>query len=260
MEKKPKKGAPSWMVSFCDLMQLLLTFFIMLFATSSTDAAKLEELVSYFARGNSIFDKNKSELVELNKKPLGDSDTTSIDKTQEYDKESQEFNDKKENFENTAIEYNSKDSQIIEYELNEKLSNLGYSNEEIKDLIEVSATSEGVLVTFKDGVLFTPGSAEVKESNKKLLTALGETFNKNTSIKIEGHTDNIPTGGSKYESNWELSTARAISVMRYLIDKKFINETNCSVSGFAEFKPVADNTTDENRALNRRVEILLINS
>lgn len=258
MEKKPKKGAPSWMVSFCDLMQLLLTFFIMLFATSSTDAAKLEELVSSFARGNSILDKNKTTLVELDKKPLGKSEEDSIENKEEYDELAKEIEKKQEELDKIAIEYNSKDSQIIEHDLKENLQKLGYSEKDIEKAIEVSATSEGVLITFKDGVLFAPGSAEIRNENENILKALGETFSEQTAIEIDGHTDNVPSGG-KYESNWELSTARAISVMKYLTKNNFIKEVNCSVAGFAEFKPVAENSDDKNKSLNRRVEILLKN-
>ena len=253
MQKKPKAGAPQWMTSFCDLMQLLLTFFIMLFATSSTDAAKLEELVSHFASGDSILSSNKNAIVELDKKALGKTDFENI----ELDKNEQDFAESKEKFESIAKEYNSKESQVVEFELMENLKELGYSDEKLKELIEVSYNEKGVLVTFKDGALFEPGSTIIRKEDEKLLRAIGQTFEKNTSINIEGHTDNVPD--KTYPSNWELSTARSISIMKFLTKNKFIKEEKCSVTGFGEFKPVASNDSKEGRSANRRVEILIQN-
>lgn len=258
IQKKPKKGAASWIVSFCDLMQLLLTFFIMLFATSSTDSAKLEELLSSFSRGSTILDKPDTEnIIELNKKPLGSAQDPGDIVDGEFDKAFEKLEELKEQFEEQVSEYNSKEAQIIENELKDKLNDIGYTNSQVDELIEVAGTNEGVLVSFKDGALFEPGATKVK--NGEILEILGNSFDNTTVIKIEGHTDNVPTTGSNFKSNWELSTARAISVMEFLTDNKFISEERCSVAGFGEFKPIAENTTAESRALNRRVEILLVN-
>lgn len=267
MQKKPKKGAPSWMVSFCDLMQLLLTFFIMLFSTSSTDSAKLQELLTAFAGGESVLEeKSKSEIVELNSKPLGQTSKPDIKNEEELDTETEqtspalnEIEQIKENLEEKLGSYNSKEAQIIEENFKDKLQETGLSIKEIDEKIEISSSSEGVLVRFKDGVLFDSGQVAIKKEGINILNILGDSLNQKQSLRIEGHTDNVPTGSSIYASNWELSSARAISVMNYLTDKKFINEERCSVTGYSEYKPLAKNDTPENRALNRRVDILIVN-
>ncbi len=129
----------------------------------------------------------------------------------------------------------------------------------ITDVSGVSVKSDprGVVVTFSDGVLFASGSAELKREifgvleklSKKLNTAPGR-------IIIEGHTDNVPISGGKYSSNWELSTARAASVLNFFITKG-IDPNRFSIAGYAEYRPLTSNETEEGRAKNRRVELVI---
>ena len=260
MQKKTKKGAPSWMVSFCDLMQLLLTFFIMLFSTSSTDAVKLQELLTSFSGGQSIFEKQEqSTIVELDTKEKGESEKPDIENEEDSELTSSKIETLKEQLDEQLSNNNSKEAQIIENELKEDLTKQGFSSKEISQIIEITSSSEGVLIRFKDGVLFDPGATEIKEDGQRILKILGGTINKKQELKIEGHTDDIPTGNSIYKTNWELSTARAISVMSYLTNNKYISEKHCSIAGYSEFKPLAENISDKNRALNRRVDILIVN-
>lgn len=258
--KKPKKGAPAWMVSYCDLQQLLLVFFILLFSTSVTDSAKLQDVLSSFNGSKYMIDgSSTNSLIELNTQEMGDSEQKDEEGDNKYAEQS--ISEKKleileDAHDKQAIVQNSKDAQLVEESLKNKLG-LNDSAEEFDKKIEVSATTEGVLVRFKDGVLFDPGRIDIKDEGHKVLKALGETLDKNQEIRIEGHTDNVPTGNSIYKSNWELSTARAISVMNNLTSNKLITEDRCTISGNSEYKPVAPNDTAENKALNRRVDIII---
>jgi chemotaxis protein MotB len=123
--------------------------------------------------------------------------------------------------------------------------------------ITVKNESRGVVVTFSDSVLFASGSAELKpeiytvlEKLSKLLTAVPGR------VAIEGHTDNVPISSSKYSSNWELSTARAASMLHFFIEKG-TDPTKYSIAGYAEFRPLESNATEEGRQMNRRVEIVI---
>lgn len=267
IQKKPKKGAPQWMVSFCDLMQLLLTFFIMLFSTSTTDSAKLQELLTAFSGGESVLEeKRKNEIIELDNRPLGNSSSPSAENEEEFDSKAEQtspalnqIQNLKENLEEKLGSLNSKEAQILEENFKEKLEETGLNIKEIDEKIEITSSSEGVLIRFKDGVLFDPGQVSIKKEGAKILNILEDTLNEKQNLRIEGHTDNVPTGSSVYASNWELSSARAISVMNYLTTKKIITEERCSVTGYSEYKPIAENNTAENRSLNRRVDILIVN-
>lgn len=131
----------------------------------------------------------------------------------------------------------------------------------IKDASGVTVRSEprGVVVTFSDAALFASGSAEIKKEafdvleriSKFVTTAPGH-------ILIEGHTDNVPLSGGKYASNWELSTARAASMLHYLISKG-LDPNRFSLGGYAEYRPIASNETEEGKKKNRRVELVIGN-
>ena len=106
--------------------------------------------------------------------------------------------------------------------------------------------------------MFDSGSADIKKGASMIIGRVGDILKNysNKRIKIEGHTDNVPIGStSKYSSNWELSTARATSVLQYLAQKKGLNAKYLEASGRADVNPVADNKTEKGRSKNRRVEI-----
>lgn len=137
--------------------------------------------------------------------------------------------------------------------------------EDIKKLItDVSGVSvrndpRGVVVTFSDAVLFASGSAEIKQEAFDVLGKLSKTLNTVPGrIIIEGHTDNVPISGGKYSSNWELSTARAASVLHFFITKG-VDPNRFAIAGYGEYRPVASNETEDGRAKNRRVELVIAN-
>ena len=123
--------------------------------------------------------------------------------------------------------------------------------------ITVKNEPRGVVVTFSDSVLFASGSAELKPEIYTILEKLSKLLsNVPGKVAIEGHTDNVPISSSKYSSNWELSTARAASMLHFFIQKG-ADPAKYSVSGYAEFRPLESNATEEGRQKNRRVEIVI---
>jgi|Deesub1362B_J571_1020462.scaffolds.fasta_scaffold00125_41 chemotaxis protein MotB len=140
--------------------------------------------------------------------------------------------------------------------------------EDLKEVIEESAgmrginvivEEKGVRVVFPDSVIFESGSAEIKDECKPILSAVASIIKRTKNdIVIEGHTDNVPIRNAKYSSNWELSVARATSVLMYLLKDKSIDPSRFSVAGYGQYRPVAPNTTAEGRAKNRRVEIIFL--
>ena len=129
--------------------------------------------------------------------------------------------------------------------------------------IKITQLQGKLTVNLVDRILFDSGKAEVKDAGRKVLDKVGSILNTvaDKNIRIEGHTDNKPIVGellAKYPSNWELSTARATAVARYLQDKAKVDSSRLVAAGYAEFHPVASNDTPESRALNRRIEIVLV--
>lgn len=129
--------------------------------------------------------------------------------------------------------------------------------------VTVTTNSEGdrLVVRLSDSLLFQPGSASLGEEAKELLAQVAAILVKaGKPVRIEGHTDNIPIRSGRFESNWHLSTARATSVLVYLVDEFGLPPELLSPAGYGEYRPVDTNATPEGRAKNRRVEFVILNS
>jgi len=125
--------------------------------------------------------------------------------------------------------------------------------------ISVIATSSEIIISMKEKITFRPGEADILQESRPALDKIADTIRRhpNFLVEIDGHTDDIPIKTRLFPSNWELSVARATSVLKYFIHEHAINPSRLSIKGNADQKPVAPNDTPENRALNRRVEIRL---
>ena len=149
------------------------------------------------------------------------------------------------------------ESEELEEKVSEALAESG-----LDQMVELDYTSQYVELTLNGALLFDSGSAELKDSASGILSQIGvilERYSESV-IEIEGHTDSVPIHSARYPSNNELSDARALSVFYYLIENTNLDPANIKHSGRGEYVPVADNTTPEGRALNRRVEIKIYNS
>ena len=126
---------------------------------------------------------------------------------------------------------------------------------------QILSSDQSVVVTIADSALFESGRADIRPEALPFLEALAEVLSHNegglktTRVKVEGHTDNVPIQTAQFPSNWELSSVRAVMVVRVLTEMYHVNPELFAATGFGEFKPVADNLTPENRAKNRRVEL-----
>lgn len=122
------------------------------------------------------------------------------------------------------------------------------------------------LITIPVGILFESGQAELKWSSKPGLDLIMKEIKERIGdepgwqVRVEGHTDNVPILSKKYDSNWELSTARALSIVKFMIENQYFPPEQLQAMGYGEFKPVAENDSKENRSKNRRVEIRLSKS
>lgn len=127
--------------------------------------------------------------------------------------------------------------------------------------VRLEMAEKGLVITFVADVLFDSGKAKLKPESYSVLDKISRVLLENVpqnNIGIEGHTDNEPIRFSGWKSNWELSTARALSVLHYLVDNKGISPERVQANGFGEYRPVASNDTKEGRRLNRRVEIVIL--
>ena len=228
-EKKPKAGLPDWMGTYGDLVTLLLCFFIMLFATAEVDAGKFEILLKAF--NPSVLDHTGADNI------LGDMD--------------KDENIEMSNYFSEEIVYQAELKGLAE-KLNDYLE-----KENLEDNIEVIRDNDKITLRFSSSLLFSSGKATLKDDVKPYLKKISKTIPEGYDIQIEGHTDNLPISNSEFKSNWDLSALRGINVLRYLIDYCDLNPKKLSVAGYGEHQPIADNSTEEGRSKNRRVDIKL---
>ncbi len=252
----PPAGAPAWMATFSDLMNLLLCFFVLLFSMSTVDAQKFELVAASFANTFSIFTAGGQAigdgvLISNGVSQLSNLDeyVNSMGKAEDSEKQ---INDTLEEYENQMLAASEELAELIEEAIEEQ--NLG-------EEIGVEFNSQYVLLTMNGSLLFDSGDAKLKDESLNMMAQVAKILERYSEgiIEVEGHTDNVPMKGAKYSDNDELSSARAISVFRYLIQNTSIDPSRIKHSGRGEYVPIADNSTAEGRALNRRVEIRIYN-
>lgn len=125
--------------------------------------------------------------------------------------------------------------------------------------VSIEMEERGLVLRFADSILFDSGSADIRPDARELLLTVGRLIKPSqNSVRIEGHTDNLPISTERFPSNWELSTGRAASVVRFLIDNLGFDPKKLEAAGYGEERPIASNSTPEGRQKNRRVDILLL--
>jgi chemotaxis protein MotB len=250
--EEPPKGAPAWQSTFADLMNLLLCFFVMLFAMSDVDKQKFELIAASFTQSFSVFSGGAQAvgdgiLISNGVSQLNELDEymTTMGRAAE---ETTEEQDKWDEIEEEQLKESESLSELIEEALQEQ---------NLEGMVDVDFTSQYVSLTLNGALLFDSGSAQIKTDSLPILEKIGVILRKygKSIIEIEGHTDNVPIHTSKFADNNELSSARALSVFNYLVENCGLDPAILKHTGRGEYVPVADNSTEVGRAKNRRVEI-----
>ena len=264
-EEAPK-GSPAWMTTFSDLMNLLLCFFVLLFSMSTVDAQKFEMIVASMQSSFSILPSGGSSVGEGQMVSAGVSQLELLDnyykEDTNSDSETENENDTQNNQSQQSVEEAYQEQALAESEeMAEEIEKMAEAGG-IQDQVEVDFNAQYVLLTLNGALLFDSGSSDIREDAYPLVDKIGailNNYNQNI-IEIEGHTDNVPISGGKYENNNVLSMYRALKVAVYIREITSLNPGLIKSSGRGDYVPVADNSTPEGRARNRRVEIKIYNS
>lgn len=230
-----EEGGGEWMATFADLSTLLLTFFVLLLSFSNMDVVQFREMLGSVRDAFGVQKKIQGSVEAISSSPVEIS-------VQQNDGAGEAPPHTKTVDLNGAMK-----EQIEEY----------VEEAEMQDDVEVELTPRGVVLRVKEGALYQSGSADLDAKSKELLDKIADMQKQfSDSMQIEGHTDNIPIKSRQYPSNWELSTARAITALQYLKDEKGISADKMGVAGYADSKPVDTNDTEDGRNRNRRVEFV----
>lgn len=262
-QEEPKKGAPAWQSTFSDLMNLLLCFFVLLFSMSTVDAEKFEMVIASLQSSMSILPAGGSAIGDGNMVSAGVNQLEFLDSYYNDLANSQTMNENDVDGEKKDVSDAYKEQELAESEqMAEEVQN-AVNQYGLQDLVEVDFNAEYVQISLSGAILFESGSAEFVSDAKPVLDKISkilDNYDKNV-IEVEGHTDNVPiVSPGKYEDNDVLSMYRALNVADYIRDASSLNPAHIKSSGRGEYMPVADNSTAEGRALNRRVEIKIYNS
>ena len=262
-QEEPKKGAPAWQSTFSDLMNLLICFFVLLFSMSTVDAEKFEMVIASLQSSMSILPAGGSAIGDGNMVSAGVNQLEFLDSYYNDLANSQTMNENDVDGEEKDVSDAYKEQELAESEqMAEEVQN-AVNQYGLQDLVEVDFNAEYVRISLSGAILFESGSAEFVSDAKPVLDKISkilDNYDKNV-IEVEGHTDNVPiVSPGKYEDNDVLSMYRALNVADYIRDASSLNPAHIKSSGRGEYMPVADNSTAEGRALNRRVEIKIYNS
>lgn len=223
-----------WLTTFNDLVTLLMVFFVLLFTMSSIDARKMQDFQYALQSGLGILEAGK--MVDISVKTTQPVEDMSHIKTQP---------------EGTKVSSRERLTGLLSDKLMKSL--------EADFGIQVTTTDQGLRLSFEDQILFDFGKADINPSGYPILDQIGKAIKKVPQpVRVEGHTDNIPIQTTRFPSNWELSVARAVNVVKYFAEVGGIDPHRLSAVGYGESRPVVANDSASNRARNRRVEILLI--
>ena len=223
---KPEGNSDSWLVTYSDMVTLLLVFFVLIYTlTPGVEMQAFTSFIAYFQKDTGFFE-----------------DAAMAQRTfqQQTDADDEEM------------------SEIIEENMERWMAFADFLEEhELISEVDIKLMSDGVKITLSDSLTFESGSSELLPQAREVLSKLSATLtDKVVEIEVQGHTDNVPLAKSSYhKSNWHLGAARAVTVVQYLQDNSELDPERFKASSFGEYKPVAENDTPEGRLKNRRVEI-----
>ncbi len=222
-EKLETAGMMRWLLTYADMITLMLALFIILFAMSTISRVKVQAFAKSVSAGfNNVW--------TVNQPPNGGANG-------------------EQSFEASSS------IPAIQKELEKYVK-----ENHLEQQVQVHSEARGLVVTLlSDKSFYDSGSAEIRPATLKILDGIAPLLKRNgNAIAVEGYTDNVPISTYQYPTNWELSAARAVGVARYLDEHDGMNPTRLSATGYGEFRPRNANATDDQKQQNRRVDIVLL--
>lgn len=247
-EPEPHVNHERWLVSYADFITLLFAVFVVLYAMGQSDKKKVEEVMqsiqSSFGMATAGANAPKINVIpsqsvtivpsikpEVKVNPIGRTRSGQA-KSRAEEKDFRQIK--------TAVE-----AYLVKQGAQSKVT--------------LEITRRGLIVSLKEAGFFNSGQATIKPEAYELVNTIAEVMTQyNNPLRLEGHTDDVPISTGQFPSNWELSTARATNGLKYLLRNFDVDASKISATGYAEFRPIADNSTPDGRARNRRVDLVML--
>jgi chemotaxis protein MotB len=268
-KKKPEGHVnhERWLVSYADFITLLFAFFTTMYAISNVDAQKMGKMVmSMRASFDNAFFAAGSPTLSLSQGSGGQANNTAtynIVQNIRVPKEASLRDSSIQKIRELRPGFMTKKSIVSG---GQGMSRLQHSIESLvgaealKGKVRTRIEGRGLVISLGEGGFFPSGSDQITSDGLALLDTIATGLSSvGNMIRVEGHTDNVPIKNSKFPSNWELSTARATTIVAYLLTRFGFAPEYLSAAGYAEYHPIATNDTEEGRACNRRVDLVVLN-
>lgn len=258
--KCPPPGAPLWLATFADLMSLLMCFFVLLLAFSEMDALKFKQLAGSMNEAFGVQRDVKTKEIPKGTSIIAKEFTPGRPTPTPLKVMRQHTTDDRKN----NLDFRKGPDRSGSEKTKAAAKRLEQLKKALKDQIgkgeiEVTGDNERTIIRIREKGSFSSGSASLNRRFKPVLKKIADAIDSTPGkIHISGHTDNIPISTYKFRSNWELSSARAVSILDEILRVKNIPNNRIVIQGYSDTVPLVPNTTPKNRAINRRVEIEVI--
>jgi chemotaxis protein MotB len=251
LKKEPEKHVnhERWLVSYADFITLLFAVFVVLYAMGQTDKKKTEEVIASLQSsfGLASIGAPAPKINVIPSKPISIMPSIKPEMSVTAGRSMRAQG---------RVRAEEKDFRQIKSSIEAYLVKQGAMSK-----VSLSISRRGLIVSLKEAGFFDSGQAQIRPDAYELINTISEVMSQyNNPLRVEGHTDNIPINSSQFPSNWELSTARATNGLKYLIKHFDVDPDKISATGYAEFRPIADNATPEGRSKNRRVDLVMLSS
>jgi chemotaxis protein MotB len=235
-----------WLVSYGDLLTLLFAVFVVLYAMSQSDVKKAKEAADSMREAFGIIDKGgasrKPSVIGAGSAGIIPQPEVSLPPPLPAPGKGRK------------PQATDSDLRGMKASLDAYLTKIG-----AKDRVSVTVNQRGLVVSLREAGFFDSGSAVLKEGASEVVETIASFVRENTNrCRVEGHTDNVPIRTASFSSNWDLSTARATSLVKRLVERYGVDPRSISAAGYGKYQPVADNATAEGRAQNRRVDVVIL--
>lgn len=266
MQKKKSENSERWLLTYSDLITLLMILFILLYAMSNVNQEKYDELAGSLSDSlgngsNGSLNGSISVLPGGLSVLLGDGEVLPGGSSKESDSSgnTSDLNNEINADNGNSLDQSQNTSTKDQMEtLNDDINKIITENDLGQD-ISTNSYEDGLVITFPSSVFFDSGNAVLKDTMKRALDIIADKLNDiDNDILVKGFTDNVPIKDSMFPSNWQLSAVRAANVVQYLIEKDNVDGTRLMAVGCGENNPVASNDTVEGRNKNRRIEMIIL--
>ena len=260
--KKQDRGAPAWAITFADLMSLLMSFFVLLLSFSEMDVLKFKQIAGSLSHAFGVQREIKAKEIPKGLSVIAKEFSAGKPEPTTLNEVRQETTEENKRYLDVG---DTRDMELLIKEVQAKVEEdaeqikEAYKDEIESGLIDVETDEERIIIRIREKGSFPSGSAVLIGDFEPIVAKISGVLKKTDGkLIVAGHTDNIPIANARFRSNWELSAARAVSVLHHLLATKDIEPDRFLIEGYGDSQPVAPNDTRLNRALNRRVEIVLI--